>query len=510
MPPVAAEPTAASETYDFKLSKGLLEFSRGRYEEAAALFRDATAARPRDFEARDYLGQSLLRLEDYSGAAQVYTDLLTETPTSARALVGLGLSQVKLGDYRDALANLAAAESLAPDDPLIYYYQGLAYLGLKAYELSPAIFARAMELNPGLEASARYYTGLAYYQMGRFDEAEREFEVALAYGDPESELSRAAREAPADRGAAGSPHEPKRWSLDFSASGQFDTNVVLLPLGTQPSPQTGISDKDDYVLTLYGRGEFRPIQNETWTLGTAYALYQSLHEDLADFDVQSHAPTAYVERTFGNLFVRVDYAFDYVEVGRSPYLQAHTLQSSFTVSEGKHLFTQFRFHHQNKNFRDGRFEGNSFRDGRNWLAGATQYLIFAEGEGNLRLGYLYDRDDTGGGSPEVAVPGVQTNADWSYKGHRLFAGLVLPAIFTITPSVAFDYYKQDYDNPNSFSSTGTVRRRDEILFFTGTISRTIGEHVSLGFDYSYVRDQSNIRVFDYTRAIYGVRLSTEF
>ncbi len=509
-PPVGAQPTAASETYDFTLSKGLLEFSRGRYQEAAKLFRDATAAKPRDVEAQDYLGQALLRLDDYAGAEQVYANLLTEFPTSARGFVGLGLSQIKLGKYQNALANLAAAETLSPDDPLIYYYQGLAYQGLKAYELSPPLFARAIKLSPDLEPSARYYTGVAYYEMGRVEEAEREFKAALAYGDPESQLSRSAREFLTERGAPRQPDEPRRWDLSLSVSEQYDTNVVLLPLGTQPSPDTGISDKDDYVTTLYARGEYRMIQTGPWTMGTSYGFFQSFHRELSGFDVQSHAPSAYLQRTLGPVFARVQYAFDYVEVGRAPYLIAQAVQPTFTIVEGRSFFTQLRFHYQYKNFRDAKFAGNSNRDGRNWLASVSQYMFFAEGEGNFRVGYTYDRDDTGGGSPVVATPGVQTNADWDYTGHRLSAGLDLPAIFTIKPSAAFEYYKQDYANPSSFSPTGTTRRKDEILFVTGSLSREIAGMFTVSAAYSYTRDQSNLTAFDYARSLYSISLSAKF
>lgn len=86
----------------------------------------------------------------------------------------------------------------------------------------------------------------------------------------------------------------------------------------------------------------------------------------------------------------------------------------------------------------------------------------------MRIGYTYDTDRTGGGSPSVAVVGNQTNADWAYRGHRVAAGLSLPPVMTVRLNLAFDYYRQDYDNPSSFSPSGTTRRLDEILFFTGT------------------------------------------
>ena len=148
--------------------------------------------------------------------------------------------------------------------------------------------------------------------------------------------------------------------------------------------------------------------------------------------------------------------------------------------------------------------------GKNWLAGVTQYVYFANGTGHLRAGYTYDTDRTGGGSPAIATPNVQTNADWAYKAHRISAGLGLPPLLTIKPNLAFDYYRQQYDNPNAFAATDTTRRRDNIFFFTATLNRDMTETLSVALEYNYTRDQSNVSVFDYNRSIFSLTLNGRF
>ncbi len=509
LPPVAAESPVDFETYDFTISRGLIEFGKGRYEKAQGLFEKALKAKPGDFDASDYLGQTLLRLKKYEAAEKIFRQLVEANPASGRALLGMGIAQSNLGRYNDALTSLKAAETASPDNPLVYYYQGLVYHQLKAFDQSPALFSRAMALSPDLTPSARYYTGVAHYELGLLDEAQKEFEAAIASGEPESELARSAREFLERRGAP--PKGPRRWDLSFSASEQYDTNVVLLPAGTQPpAGPTGISRKDDFRTAFYVRGEFRPIQTNAWTAGATYGFYQSFHRTLSIFDVEDHSPSLFVQRQFGAMQARFQYAFDYVKVGRSPYLISHAIQPTFTIAEGGNKFTVFQFRYQNKDFQHGRFLTNSVRDGKNWLAGVTQYVYFANGTGNLRAGYTYDTDRTGGGSPVVAVLGDQTNADWAYKAHRLSAGLGMPPLLTIKLNLAFDYYIQDYDNPNSFSGTGTTRRNDDIIFFTGTLSRDMTETLSAALEYNYTRDQSNVSVFDYNRSIVSLTLNGRF
>lgn len=508
LPSAYAQESLSTETYDLHISKGLIEFGKEHYEEAVEQFEHALEAQPDDFDARDYLGQSLLRLEKYEEALKIFHQLVEENPSSGRALLGLGIAQTSLGQYDEALKSLKAAEADFPDNPLVYYYQGLIYHKLKAFNQTPALFSRAMALSPDLTPSARYYTGVAHYERGLLEEAQKEFQEAIASGEPESELARSAREFLEYKSAP--PKEPRKWDLSLSMSEQYDTNVVLYPIGTQPSPETGISGKADFRTTFYVRGEYRPIQTKDWTAGVTYGFYQSIQQKLSMFNVEDHSPSLFVMRQMGAVNARLQYVFDYVKVGQAPYLIANSVQPIVTISEGGDKLTQFQFRYQNKDFQHGRFAGNSARDGKNWLAGVTQYVYFSEGTGYYRVGYTYDKDNTGGGSPSIATPGDQTNADWDYQGNRLSAAVTLPPMLTIRPSLAFDYYRQNYDNPNSFSTTGTTRRRDIIYFFTGTLGRDLTDSISIALEYNYTRDQSNISVFDYARSIYSLTLTGRF
>jgi hypothetical protein len=93
----------------------------------------------------------------------------------------------------------------------------------------------------------------------------------------------------------------------------------------------------------------------------------------------------FVQRQIGMVTARLQYAFDYVRVGQDPFLLSHAVQPIVTIAESNSLFTQIQLRYQNKDFQDDRFAGNSFRDGKNWLAGVTQYAYFANGTGHVRL-----------------------------------------------------------------------------------------------------------------------------
>ncbi len=513
--PQAAESSAStavedSETYELKFSRALVEFGKERYDQAEIYFRQALAAKPNDLEASAYLGQALLRQGKLDEAETTFRDMIDVNPEAGKAWLGVGMVQYTKGQYKDALLSLKAAERFLPNDPLVYYYQGLAFHQLEDFDNSPGRFLRAMTLSPDLAPTAQYYSGVAYFRRGVMDEARTSFEAALA-SQPEGEQAKIARELLAQVPSLEQP-SPRRWGVSANVGAEYDTNVVLLPGGTQPpGGSTGISRQKDYRTVLNANLDYRFVQDDKWTMGIAYGIYQSFHRTLSGFDVEDHSPRFFIERQFGPLRIAGQYIYNYTLVGRSPYLISHTGQTVWTLTETKNTFTQFQFRYQNKDFQDGRFLLNSARDGKNWLVGATQYLIFADGNGRARLGYTFDTDVTGGGSPVIAgLPGTPDNADWDYQGHRLSTGVELPPIYTLNLDLAFDFYRQNYSNPNTNSVNGLIKRRDNIYAFTGTLGRDVNKYVSAALQYSYTRDENNLQVFDYNRSIFALILTGTF
>lgn len=519
-----AQPSVDPQLYELPLSKGMLKFNQARYQEAEAFFRQALEAKPDAPEAAYYLGQSLLRAKKYADAEDVFQRQLHIDPASGRARLGLGIAQYYQGKYQDALSSLESAQAELPKEPLVYYFQGLTYNKLGAYDKAAPVLTQAMELSPELSPEGHYQRGIAHYGRGIYEEAKAEFEAAIA-ADPDSELAQSARWylqqvsgpgtrpiIPEPRGPVPTPPtpvSPKRWDLNFSISAQYDSNVVLLPLGTQPpGGASGISRKDDYRTVLFGRGEYRFLQSDAWTIGSGYGLYQSFHRTLSAFDVQNHTPYLYVQHRWGRLQTRLDYIFDYINVGREPFLVAHAIRPVFTVREGNRWFTQLYAGYQNKDFKDDRFALNSTRDGKNWLFGITQFYHFADNAGVARIGYIFDTDRTGGGSPSVAL--APSNADWAYIGHRLTTGVTFPPVWAVIPGLTFDYYRQNYDNPNSFSPGGRTVRKDDIYIVTASLTRNLTSSIAVSLQYSYTRDKANISLFDYERSVYALTLSGSF
>ena len=500
-----AEAVEEHREHDFDLSKGVYLYNQGRYGEAERHLKDALSAKPGDQTTGYYLGLNSLRLQRYRDAEERFREVLKRHPEDSRARLGLGMALYHEERYREASTELTVAERTLKDDPLLYYYAGLAAAAQQSYEQASDKFLRAGKLDPELGSDARYQRGATLHSQRQFQQATAEFRAAVEGGQPAA--------APVERPSAAAAGEvpSKRWSANYALSLQYDSNVVLLPGGS--ALPNNISHKDDFVTALNVGGEYRFLQTDKWTIGAGAGLFGNIHARLSDFNVFDFAPNIYVERRVGSAQLRLQYTLDYVTVGGDPYLLSNAIQPTLTIPESDRTYTQAFFRYQNKDFksfRDDQFgvPVNQTRDANNYMLGAMQYWKVFKDRGYVRAGYTFDTDRTPGGDAPV-TPGIPTSGDWQYTGHRFSTGVAYQALTATTLQLAFDYYRQNYSNPNSFSPDLTVRK-DNIYQLTGTAVRDLRSWLWLAFQYSYTRDQSNVDVFDYSRHIISLTVGGSF
>lgn len=487
----------AAQDYELHFTKGVAMYDIGEYEKAKEELAQALAAKPDDNQASLYLARSNNRVKGYAEAETLLLKMLERDPTVEGARFDLGVAQFNLNKYEEALDKFLQATEEDPDLPLPYFYQGLTLNKLELYEQAPARFARASLIDPELTASANYQSGIAYFRANLRDEAEDAFNSVIA-DEPDSPLAQSSRELleQVKTGMPAGRKKKKPWDLTVMVSPQYDTNVILqAPGGRLPE---GISRQQDYKTTMFGRGEVRFKETENMTFGSSYSLYQSFHAELDKFDVQGHSPTLFGTYQKGNVQARLQYQFDYFFVGGEAYMSAHSFNPMVMLAHTPESLTQLQYRYQTKNFIDDQelFPENSDRDGDNNLVGLTHFHLFSKKQGNVRVGYTFDADNT-------------SSPTWDYHGHLFNFGVTAPPWKTLRIDASFNYYLQNYLNGNEFSPT-LVERKDDILNTTLTITKPIGSSYSVGLQYMYTRNQSNVSVFDFNRSVFALMASGQF
>jgi len=486
-----------NSSYDLFYTKALQHINQKKFSEAIVELKTALSLRPEDVEASYYLGVALSKTGKDKEAEELLKKVVALDPKFEKVHFDLGVVKYNLGKYPEALQQLDLAEKAEPNNGMIYYYQGLTFHHMGDYERSSPRFLRAVSLAPELGLTAHYYAGVGFYRRGVLEEARDELQEAIRL-DPASQVAKSAEEFLAQ--LPGSKKKTKRWDLNISAAYQYDSNVILLPGGsTLPA---GISRKGDNRLVFYFRGGYRFLETSNWTVGGAYAFYQSLHDKLRSFDVQSQEASAFLlyRQPWGEL--RIPYTFNYALVNEDVFLRSHAVTPAFTLREASITYTQIQYGYTWNSFvNTPQFSNNSDRDGINHMAAMTQSLLFAQ-SGLVRLGYAYDTNLTGS-SP--------AQDDWAYLGHKITADLRLPTLQGFKLDVEADYYIQQYEYPNSYASpVDSEKRMDHIQTYSTTLSKTFGKWVTLSLQYMFNRNDSNIPVFKYDRSIVSVILAGNF
>jgi tetratricopeptide (TPR) repeat protein len=181
------------------IEAGIQAHKQGHFDAAIAEFRKATEADPNLVQAFLYLGEEYSQIHDYNAAVEPLKRALALQPDldeahrqlgyvllslgfvseaiphleRAHALEALGIAEIEVGRYQDAVSNLSAALANHPNDPDLLYYLGRAG-GL----LSKHAIDTLTEAYPD-SARSHQAMGENYFVLRQMPQAENEFREAL-------------------------------------------------------------------------------------------------------------------------------------------------------------------------------------------------------------------------------------------------------------------------------------------------------------------------------------------
>ena len=495
-----------SVEYDFQMTKGTTLFNGRQYEEAEEAFRNALLARPNDGRATYLLGLSEVKQGKYAQAEEVLQAALNVYAKKDEVYLALGeaaLKQEKYAEAAEILKKIAGQEN-----PLTPYYRGLAYERLHDDDQAIPLLIHALQQAEALHLdwaeTARYHLGIAQYRKKQYPEARQSFTGVLKNA-PESQRGKKSEMflRRIEDGVAFSQtgERVSAWGIVASAGVQYDNNVVLEP--RVASVIAPVARKTDQRFLFQVDADYKPHPASAW--GVGYTFHQTLHSHnaLKDFNVQRHEPKLFLVYDKERLQTRLDYIFNYTEVGEAPYVRSHILNPLLTIIHRPDLSTQLSYrldYHVYKPI--SFFTKNEARTGTNHALGATEHFYFNQGKQSVRVGYRYDRE---------SADGDADSNDWDATGHQILFGLQARIDGGWAAEATADYTHRDYTHANSFARSGEgPKRNDDIYGLGGRLSREFSKAVELGLEYAYVRNDSNMAVFDYDRSIYSILLSGRF
>lgn len=122
-------------------------------------------------EAKQFIGRSLQAKNNYSDAIFLLSQI-----------------QVSENSIKDAITSLLVLAQLNPQDPTIFFQLGLLYYNQGDNVNTGLALSKAIDLSPEY-SNARYFLGLALARLGKYKEAQAQFEEILKFNPDNTEVA---------------------------------------------------------------------------------------------------------------------------------------------------------------------------------------------------------------------------------------------------------------------------------------------------------------------------------
>lgn len=322
------------------------------------------------------------------------------------------------------------------------------------------------------DARARYELAIVLGKLEEQEEANRQMELVLKSGD--AELSAAAK---AFLGK-------KKLSVSVAGGLQYDSNVIL----EQDNPITPNEKKADWRAVLALNAVDSLLSTDKVNAEAGYQFYQSLHEELTDFNVQQHLGRLAGRYVLSNTArLDLEYAFSYSFVGGDHYSTIHRLAPALSFNLTPDSLTVLHASHEARRYFDSAvFTELTGKSGSDASAGASHTLMLGKAAA-VAFDYTYDKDSA-------------ADDAWAYVGNKgtiSALGEQGQYRFYLTAS----YYDRKYEG---LIPGAPEERHDGTQEYSAGLTRKINTDLSITLGDSFTINDSNLELFRYKRNIIGL------
>jgi len=474
------------------LLEGIDLYKQESYEEAAETLVRARNEDPKSSTAAFFLGLTYKQMMDYPKAAVHLEEAVTLSPKIRDALIELIDVLIQLDRLEEAGKWIAVAEEQEISPAKTAFLRGLYWQKLGKDDQAIEAFEKARSLDPSLGQAAEFQIGIIYFKQKKLDLAKKRFETVYVK-DPLTDLGTFARQYQDILETREFLERPFRFTL--GVFGQYDTNLVLKPVDASLTPF--VTGEDVYTLVSSFRAEYVPRLEGPWTFSAQYAFLSNVHNKFADtHDSMGNTISVTPGYDFGGFSLNLAATYTYVLL-RNPdydgYLGYLNVGPLLRKPLGEDKILDFFFGYLNKNYFDAPLLDAENRDSNGLNPSLSFYWFFRNGA-FLNFRYEFVKEDTEG-------------ANWDYIGNRLSLSVSYPILEKVTLQLYGEYFDQDFRNTHTIFG---VKRKDRV--YTGSIGLIweFYRNTNLLLQYNYIRDDSNIPLYEYDRSLYTLGLEYRF
>lgn len=275
--------------------------------------------------------------------------------------------------------------------------------------------------------------------------------------------------------------DDKNFDVGVGIGGEYDSNITV-------DAQDLTTDEGDAAALLEANLSYKAIKSGDSSLEIGYDFFQSLHEDLSDFDLQIHGLSLTASTKISGVDASANYRFSHILLGGDGFLDIHSIRPTLGFYVGKDVYVSAAYEYQRRDYDD-----IAPRDANQHNVGVTGYYFFAP-KSNVHAGYKLLREKADG--PE-----------FTYWGHYFDVGVKLPVeIGNVSPIFRANYRYTVKDFSNITPLIGE-ERLDKRHHFRASLEAPVIGNVSLKPQYEFIDSNSNLTSVDYHEHIVSLMLN---
>ena len=462
--------------------------------------------------------------QQYRAALEAFNRFVEANPEDGRGYLFRGVTLNRLGTFRQALADLLRAEELGqsfsrldpeiawawletgvpdrarqrlesylathPDDAKAHEFLGRAWLGLGDLDKGEASLNRALELNPDLEPTVRFYLAAVEHRRGNVRGAFANL-AGIILRHPESRLGRRLGDVFPDIQAA-EPEKPWRAVLTLGLG--YNDNVIAL--ADEFALPADISSKDSVYERLGFSGAYDIKRTEDQVLSVGYAVETNFYNEVEEFNfVDQFAYLNYSKRLRPDLTGSVLLSNQYTVVDRDRFRNEVAIRPTLAYRPWENIVVEGAYRFATNNYFSDTASVND-RDANTHTVAATGHLLIPSHGIRLTAGYAHSWINADG-------------ANFEAESDSLRLGVLASLPWQVTGEASVSRTWDDYDNPNTLSLTGEARD-DTTNRFTAGLSRPVYQNVSAYLNFTRIDKDSNISFFEYDQNRWEAGLTVSF
>lgn len=473
------------ENYDEALAQLTEAWQKGAHTpEKALLFAQVYRHLLNYPKAKEYLLEALRLKRDFRPAQLMLADtyLAMDQPKEARPI----LQDLVASGYEPGqtafLMGLAATKEGRYSEALDYF--------------------RKAEADPKVAQEAKFQASLALAALNRVKEARTAMQESIAL-NPQSQTADFAQRYMGVLSQRAQEQRPFRISV--SSAFDYDSNVTLAPGGG--ASVANVSGKGSAVFSQTALLEYTILPSRPFSVLTQYSYFQNFHPAVQGYDVMSHFMGLTPTYGFKNGRFWLPMNYTYMDLQSDKYYTGFLTTPTYLHLLTPRLGLEVGAKYNRQYYWSPVFLTQDNRTGNAWGGNVGLYYFFNRQKGfvQARLGYLHNNT---------------TGSNWDSSSYNLLLSLLWPITDKLKYNVFLDLTLQPFDN-NFFNGAtfGNIvgaplipqpRRRDQILMFGMQATYELVKGLEAGVHWYFIRDNSNINLYNYSRHIAGGQLAYRY